>query len=226
MKAFLAFALLSLTLPQTPNSLPDRSALKIVDLDVKEKLITHRNWPPGIPSKPPELKPTLGRGTDRNEPEIQKIQRDTSQRMAELRQLGNPPSLVNGRYATPYVEPGYEFRAEMKNVGSKSITGFLWVYRPSPNSPDLPDKEFLCNLSIKPGAAKVVKVLSPIPRTRVVDVANAGIPPGPQQPSLQDMVVNQVRFSDGSIWQRADWNSIILSRQGARKVSKGKCIAL
>lgn len=226
MKTFLAFALLSLTLPQTPNSLQDRSALKIVTLEVKEKLITHQNWSPGIPSKPPELKPNLGRGADVNEREFQKIQRDTAQRMAELRQLGNPPSRVNGRYATPYVEPGYEFRAEMKNAGSKSITGFLWAYRPSLNSPDLPDKEFLCNINIKPGAAKVVKVLSPIPRTRVVGVANAGIPPGPQKPSLQDMVVNQVRFSDGTTWQRTDWNSIILSRQGARKVSKGKCMAL
>jgi len=40
------------------------------------------------------------------------------------------------------------------------------------------------------------------------------------------MIINQIQFADSDKWQRSGWNSIILSRLGAKKPGKGKCIAL
>jgi hypothetical protein len=105
----------------------------------------------------------------------------------------------------------------------------VWAYHRPQASPDLQDavdQEYLCNIRIEPGETKLARVLSQIPHSSVVSASNSGTPPAELKPSLKDMVINRVEFSDGKTWQRSNWNPIILSRQGAKKLGKGKCIAL
>jgi hypothetical protein len=124
----------------------------------------------------------------------------------------------------------YDFRAKIKNDRSRAVTSFVWAYRlpqSSTDPQDAPDQEYLCNVRIEPGETKRIKVVSPIPRTRVVNASASGTPPASQQPSLQDTIINQVKFGDGDTWQRSDWNgTILLTRAAVRKLGKGKCIAL
>jgi hypothetical protein len=117
----------------------------------------------------------------------------------------------------------------MKNVSSQLVTGFVRAYhlpKFSPGTQDISDKQYLCNVRIETGETKLVNVVSPIPRFKVIDASAVSRPPAPHEPTLKDMIINQIQFADNDKWQRADWNSVILSRQGARKLVKGKCIAL
>ena len=81
-------------------------------------------------------------------------------------------------------------------------------------------------MKIAEGETKVVTVVSPVRLPRVIDVSTISPPPKPHEPTLKDMIINQIQFADNDKWQRPDWNPVVLSRQGARKLGKGKCIAL
>jgi hypothetical protein len=223
MKTFLSFALLALALPPTQTVPQVRSGLEIVGFEVKEKVIQRRGFSSRmVQNTPPKLNPTLGRGADINEPEIQKIQRDTAQRMRELRALDNKLSPGGGG---SYAAVVYEFHAQMTNTNSKSISSFVWAYRPTLDSLASSDKEFLCDQRFRPGETKTIKSISSIPRVLVVSASDAGTEPKSQKPSMKAVVVNQVWFSDGTNWKRADWNPVT-SIERTRKSGKGKCVAL
>ena len=215
MKVLFAVALLSLSTPQTQTAPQNPSGLEIVQFDFREKMVEANdfprsmvsNWPPVI--KPdPNVKPTGASQTSD----------ESIDRFAKS--LPGPPVR---RIKV------YSFQTQMKNDSSRPVASFVWAYRLPQSSMDVqdaPDQEFLCNVRIEPGETKRIKVISPIPRPRVVNASASGAPPAPQKPSLQDMIINQARFADGTTWQRSDWNAILLTRVGARKLKNGKCLAL
>jgi len=224
MKTLFALALFSLTLQQSPTKLPTPSGLEVLSLKVKEKTLK-ADW--GVPSmvsqKPPVLNPSLNRGIDRDEPPILAINRDTSQRIRDLQSLGDQKHGLPARGGT---SPVYESLAQIQNANSKAIVRFVWGFQASAHLLYTEDQEFLCSVKINPAEAKNVKVISRIPHQRVVDVAASGANPSPEKPSLNDVIVNQVEFADGTIWQRPGWNAAVLARQGARKLERGKCLVL
>jgi hypothetical protein len=119
------------------------------------------------------------------------------------------------------------FRAKVKNETSKRITRFVWSYQPPPGPAEISGKEYLCKTRIEPNDLKAIKVISPIPRRRVVSSTQSGQPEQPLPPALQDLAIKYVEFEDGSTWQHADWNSTsLLTREAIRKLDKGKCATL
>lgn len=207
MKTLFAFALLALVLPQTPPAPQDASGLKLVQLSSEKKWVELGRVSHGMVSTDP---PDIGRVV-------------TTGRDQTPTQVWNTVVWISKGWV-------YDFRAEMKNDTSRPVTGFVWAYhlpQSSANLQNAPDLEYLCNVRIEPGETKLIKVRSPISRPRVVDASASGAPPDPHQPSLRDMIINQVRFADDTKWQRPDWNgTILLTRAKAKKVGKGKCIAL
>ena len=224
MKMLFAFLLLTLSLPQTQTDIQNRSGLEVLSLDVKEKVTYRDSGASMVSNRPPVLNPdpSANRGTDRNEPDIVAITRDTSQRMSDLQSVGNRKGDLPSRSKTVMT---YESEAQMKNDTSKSITTFVWAYRASPTLQYTQDQEFLCNVKIGPGDTKLVRVISRYPRQRVVDISASSTNPIPEKPALTDIIVNQVKFADGRTWQRPNWNPVVLSRRG-RKPASGQCIAL
>lgn len=224
MKTLLSsFALLMLALSQAQTVPQVQSGLEIVGLEVKEKVIQRRGFRSRmVQNTPPKLNPDLGRGTDRNEPEIQKIQRDTAQRAVELRALD---SNLSSRGDESYPALVYEFQAQMTNTSAKSISSFVWAYRPGLDSLASTDKEFLCDERFRAGETKTIKSISAIPRVWVVSASDAGTEITSPKPSLKALVINHVWFSDGTSWKRADWNPVT-SLERVRKSGKGKCVAL
>lgn len=202
--------------------LQDTSGLKILGLEVKEKHVRDE-WGPAIVSqKPPVITPTLNRGTDRNEPTIAAINRDTSERMRDLHSVSNQRKELPSGGAMVLV---YDSRALMKNDSSKAIVSFAWAYQASPSLQYTEDEEFLCDVKIGPGETKRVKVISRYPRQKVVDVSVSGTYSVPEKPTLTDIIINQVQFADGTTWQRPDWNATVLLGR-ALNLSNGKCRAL
>ena len=94
-------------------------------------------------------------------------------------------------------------------------------------SPDhRPDQEYLCNVRIAAGETKIVTGGFSCAATQLTLRSTIKHHPNCHEPTLKDMIINQIQFADNDKWQRPDWNSVVLSRQGARKLDKGKCIAL
>jgi hypothetical protein len=234
MKLLFTLVLLSLTLPQAQAILQGGPGLQVLSLDLKKESVREDDWRLSMVStKPREIHPTLGRGDrDATDPPnvatLKEIREDTAQRMRDLELVSNKKDESRFRMV-----PVYVFLAEMKNSTLKPITKFVWAYH-LPESPSdtpaaadqRPDQQYLCNVRIEAGDTKMVTVTSPIRRPRVINASTASMLLAPHEPSVKDMFINQIQFADNDKWQRPDWNPVILSRQGARKLAKGKCIAL
>jgi hypothetical protein len=234
MKLLFTLVLLSLALPSAEPILQESSGLEVLSLEAKKGSVREDDWRISmISTKPPEIHPTLGRGDrDRTDPPnvatLKETRQDTAQRMRDLSLVSNKKDESRFRMV-----PVYVFKVQMKNTTLKPITGFVWAYHlpgsPSDTSttPDQrPDQQYLCNVRIAAGETKMVTVASPVRRPRVIDVSTISTPPPLHEPTLKDMIINQIQFTDNDKWQRPDWNPVVLSRQGARKLGKGKCIAL
>ena len=233
MKILFTLVLLSLAFPSAEPILQESSGLEVLSLEVKRTTVRENDWRLSmISTKPPEIHPTLGRGDrDSTDPPnvatLKETRQDTAQRMRDLSSVSNKRDESRFRMV-----PVYVFRVQMKNTTLKPITGFVWAYH-LPEAPSgtstldqRPDQEYLCNVRITAGETKIVTVASPVRRPRVIDVSTISTPPQLHEPTLKDMIINQIQFADNDKWQRPDWNPVVLSRQGARKLGKGKCIAL
>lgn len=234
MKLLFTLALLSLALPSAEPILQESSGLEVLSLEVKRGIVREDDWRLSmISTKPPEIHPTLGRGDrDMTDPPNVASLKETRQDMAERRR--DLAAVSNKRDESRFRRiPVYFFTVQLKNTTLKPITRFVWAYHlpgsPSGTSttPDQrPDQQYLCNVRIAEGETKMVTVASPVRPPRVIDVSAINTPPPLHEPSLKDMIINQIQFADHDKWQRPDWNPVVLSRQGARKLGKGKCIVL
>jgi hypothetical protein len=226
MKILLTITLASFAVAQALGIPQDHSGMEVLSLEVKEKLKRFdEDRPSMVSQKPPVIKPdpAANRGYDPNQREFQRIEKDTADRQTDLRSIDNVKREDPYR---PLTVPYYDSAASIRNNNSKSVTRFVWAYKASPALQYTQDEEFLCQVRLKPGEMKSIRVWARKPRQKVVAVSATNANPAAQKPSLQDVIINQVQFADGTIWQRPNWNPLVLTRQGARKLGRGKCIAL
>jgi hypothetical protein len=211
MKAFFTWILLPLFFLPVQVRTPDSSSLELVSLGVKEKYVEvsmiNRSEPIKLPGVPNMIERYPGR------PDLQG--RDTNSRN---RGISRPQMGVR-----PLVKV-YSLKLQLKNKDSRTIEKFVWEL---PEAEGTPAKEFLCKKRIELSETVTVTAVAPLQRQKVVDVSKAGSKPDLPKPSAKDIVIDQIQFIDGSVWQRSTWNStILLTRSSARKVGKGKCIPL
>ncbi|HEX7295643.1 MAG TPA: hypothetical protein VF251_07835 [Pyrinomonadaceae bacterium] len=230
MKLGLAILLIGFALVQTQSSLPSGGGLVIANLTFEQKMLKT----PGIPksmvsTEPPVIKPdpNLGRRDPNEDPEYAKKQEN--KRLAEMSRVGGIAH--DDKQAKEPPDPTrlfYVFTAQMRNDSPKTITRVVWAYRVSnyPNMADIADTEFLCSTKIEPRQSIEIDAVARLPRVMVVDVAAQGAVADVPKPSINDFIIKQVQFSDGTTWQRPDWDPVILTRRGALKLKKGKCITL
>jgi len=207
MKLFLILALLPLALLQTQTDTRDRSGLEVVKIELKQKYIDPEEYSQIIRNETLKVKAVP------REPG-----KDLLERKAELRSMSDmhspDPVKVN------------VLQAQMKNATSQPIIKFVWAYQIATDQRDAPDRQFLCNVHIAPGQTKGVEVILRI-TPRVVNASSAGHKPALPKPSLQNIIINQIQFADGTTWQRPDWNgTILLTREGIQNLGNGKCTAL
>jgi hypothetical protein len=107
---------------------------------------------------------------------------------------------------TPKAEPrdGFAYSVKVKNSAAKIVEIVFWEYRSyDPANPELvARRQFLCGVNIKPGKDKELDGFSLLGPSDVVSVsALAG-----KTEFKEDVLINRVEYSDGSIWQRKDWH--------------------
>ena len=99
---------------------------------------------------------------------------------------------------------GYLYKIKVQNPGPKVVEAVFWEYRfHDPANPDLvARRQFLCAVNIGAEKSKELEGFSLSGPNDVVDVKtlNSGTP------FKEEVLINRVEYTDGSLMQRKSWN--------------------
>ena len=131
--------------------------------------------------------------------------RDPNQDTLDGRSAAMEKSVAEARAAQTKVMDGYSYKIKVQNATPKIAEIVFWEYRfVDPNNADLvARRQFLCGVNIPGGKGKDLEGFSLSGPSDVVDVKTLA---DNKNPFKEDVLINRVEFSDGSIWQRKGWN--------------------
>ena len=101
---------------------------------------------------------------------------------------------------------GFAYRIKVRNAGAKAVEVLFWEYQfvESANPSNVVRRQFLCGVPLKAGKEREVLAFSPSGPSGTVSAETLA---DQSRNSFQEkVVINRVEYSDGSIWQRRDWN--------------------
>lgn len=99
---------------------------------------------------------------------------------------------------------GFLYQVKLRNAGAKTIEILFWEYqfKERANPANIMTRQYLCGVNIKPEKEKELSIFSTSSPGNLIsaDSNNSEI--------LFDekILINRVEYSDGTIWQRKDWN--------------------
>ena len=106
----------------------------------------------------------------------------------------------------PKAEPreGYAYRIKVKNTANKVAEIVFWEYQfyDSANPELVARRQFLCGVDIRPNKEKELEGFSLSGPSDVVSISALA----DKSRFKENVFVNRVEYSDGSIWQRKDWH--------------------
>jgi hypothetical protein len=153
---------------------------------------------------PPEMtagNKSAGRIARINNPQIP----DPNEQTIDGRSAAMEKIVQEARTPNPKPMDGFSYGARVRNSGTKSIEIVFWEYQFVDQANKVVTRhQFLCGVKIKPNKEKDLEAFSLLRPSDVVNAANVAdkSPAGFQERVL----INRVEYSDGSIWQRRDWN--------------------
>lgn len=129
--------------------------------------------------------------------------RDPNQDTLDGRSAALEKSVAEARAPRSKTMDGYLYRIKVKNESQKIAEIVFWEYRfVDPSNPQLiARRQFLCGVSMPAGKGKDLEGFSLSGPSDVVDVKTLG-----ENTFKEDVLINRVEYSDGSIWQRKGWN--------------------
>lgn len=98
---------------------------------------------------------------------------------------------------------GFAYQLKVQNGGTRVTQNVFWEYqfRETANPSNLVRRQFICNVKIKPSQEKSLQAFSTLGPSEVVDVKSLG-----KKAEFEGLVrINRVEFSDGTFWQRKNW---------------------
>jgi hypothetical protein len=131
--------------------------------------------------------------------------RDPNQDTLEGRSAAIEKNVQESR--TPQSKPvdAFSYKVKFQNTSAQGVDILFWEYqfidRADPST--VTRRQFLCAANIKPGKDKELVALS-LSGPSVVNVNT--LAKNSDKPFDEKVVINRVEYSDGSIWQRKDWN--------------------
>src|SRR5215204_5317632 len=130
--------------------------------------------------------------------------RDPNGDTVDGRSAAMEKSVAQSRAPQPKPVDGYAYRVKVQNTSTKLIEIIFWEYQfQDPASPDqLTRRQFLCGVDIPAGKGKDLEGFSLSGPSDVINVQtlNAG------SALKENVVINRLEYSDGSVWQRKTWN--------------------
>jgi hypothetical protein len=145
--------------------------------------------------------------------------RDVNEDDIDVRSAALEKNVQEARKAQPKRLDGYAYKVKVQNAGDKviEIVFFEYQFTESAAPANTTRRQFLCGVNIKPGKEKELSAFSLSGPSEVVSVEGLGNKGG----SLfqEKVVINRVEYSDGSMWQRKDWNFAEIKPGYTRAVS-------
>ena len=130
--------------------------------------------------------------------------RDPNQDTLDGRRAAMDKSVAESRAPKAQPMDGFAYRIKVQNPSNKVVEIVFWEYQfRDPANPDLvARRQFLCGVNIPAGKGKELEGFSLSGPSDVVDVKtlNSG------GSFKENVLINRVEYSDGSIWQRKAWN--------------------
>lgn len=101
---------------------------------------------------------------------------------------------------------GFAYRVKVQNQSKNVVEIVFWEYRfQDPAQPDLvARRQFLCGVNIAGGKGKELEGFSLSGPSDVINVNT--LADNAANPFKEDVLINRVEYSDGSIWQRKGWS--------------------
>src|ERR1044072_1025240 len=165
---------------------------------------------------PPMNEPIRVNLSKTNEPQEVKNRRDMQERRAEMQATEINAALSKQKSTTVYY-----YHLEIKNTGDRVVKSFAWSYQPGEIT-DQSARQFFCVVNAKPNANKNFDLFTPLSPSRIIDARTKG----QQKDERTHVMINQIEYSDGTVWKRQAWNPKTFSREDTEKVGIGKCIGL
>jgi hypothetical protein len=132
--------------------------------------------------------------------------RDPNADSVDGRSAALEKSVQEARAPQPKPVDGFAYRAKIQNAGSRIIEVVFWEYqfKELANPERVVRRQFICGVQIKPEKDKELQAFSLSGPSDVISVESLSR----KSTNLfeEQIVINRVEYSDGTIWQRKDWN--------------------
>lgn len=145
--------------------------------------------------------------------------RDPNADSMDGRSAAMEKAVQESRKPKPKPVDGFAFRVKVQNTSAKVVEVVFWEYQfqETANPAIMARRQFLCGVNIKPNKDKELSAFS---LSGPSDVVSAdGLSNKSANLFQEKVVINRVEYSDGSIWQRKDWNFAEVKSSIARAVS-------
>jgi len=137
-------------------------------------------------------------------------------------------SVQDARSEPGKTSDGFSYKIKVQNSAQKQVEIVFWEYQffDTTNVNATSRRQFLCGVSIAPNKSKDLEGFSFSSPRDVIDIQALS-----KQNTLQEKaVINRVEYSDGSIWQRKDWQRNEVKNAYQRALNEpwvaGECKAL
>jgi len=129
--------------------------------------------------------------------------RDPNQDTLDGRRAAMDKSVAESRAPKAQPMDGFAYRIKVQNPTSKAVEIVFWEYQfHDPANPGLvARRQFLCGVNIPAGKGKDLEGFSLSGPSDVVNVKTLD-----SGGFKENVLINRVEYSDGSIWQRKAWN--------------------
>ena len=130
--------------------------------------------------------------------------RDPNADTVDGRSAALEKSVAESRAPKPQPMDGYAYKIKVQNPGPKVVEAVFWEYRfYDPANPTLvARRQFLCVANIGEGKGKELEGFSLSGPSDVVDVKTLDS----GTPFKEEVLINRVEYTDGSVKQRKAWN--------------------
>lgn len=131
--------------------------------------------------------------------------RDPNQDTLDGRSAAMEKNVAESRAGKPKASDGFAYKIKVQNPGTKVVEIVFWEYQfHDPADASLvARRQFLCGVNIAAEKSKELEGFSSSGPgvVNVNTLANKA-----ENPFKEKVLVNRIEYSDGSIWQRKDWN--------------------
>ena len=132
--------------------------------------------------------------------------RDPNADTLDGRSAAMEKSVAESRAPGTKMMDGFAYRIKVQNAYKKDVEAVFWEYQfLDPANPNfLARRQFLCGVNIGSGKSKEHEGFSLSGPMDVVDVKT--LADNGSNPLNENVVINRIEYTDGSIWQRKAWS--------------------